>query len=124
MLLYLQVILLYNIIRRRKYFFFLNISSAHCVTHENSKRPINSSNVLVYLGKNSLQKWTGPEQDAKVAEIVVNHEYDSERFYGDIAVLKLKESLRRTNFVRPVCLWEFETDLKTIVNKLGSVPGW
>lgn len=102
----------------------MNYLPAHCVTHDKTKRAINSDKVLVYLGKTSLQKWSGPEQDAKVAEIVVNPEYDPERFYSDIAILKLKDSLTKTNFVRPVCLWSLETDLKMIVNKLGSVPGW
>ena len=94
------------------------------MTHEKSKRAIGSNNVLVYLGKSSLRKWTGPEQDAKVAEIVINPDYNPERFYGDIAVLKLKETLLKTNFVRPLCIWNIDTDLKLIVNKLGLVPGW
>lgn len=94
------------------------------MTHSKSRRAINIDNVLVYLGKNSLLKWTGPEQDAKVSDIVVNPEYDPERFYSDLAVLKLKGTLTRTNFVRPVCLWNFDNDLKLIINKLGSVPGW
>lgn len=94
------------------------------MTHSKSKRAINSNNVLVYLGKNSLLKWNGPEQDAKVADIIVNPDYDPERFYSDIAILNLKSSLTRSNFVRPICLWNFETDLKLIINKLGSVPGW
>lgn len=102
-------------------FFFV---LAHCVTLSKSARVISSDNVLVYMGKTSLQKWQGHEQDAKVADIVVNEEYDPERFYGDIAVLKLKQRLERTNFVRPVCLWSFDSDLKNIVDKLGSVPGW
>lgn len=89
-----------------------------------SKRSINSKNVLVYLGKTSLQKWTGPEQDAKVGEIIINSEYNPERFFGDIAILKLKDTLTRSNFVRPVCLWNFDSDLKLIVNKTGMVPGW
>lgn len=97
---------------------------AHCVTHSKSKVAIDPDNLLVYLGKNNLQKWTGPEQDAKVADIIVNSEYDPERFYSDLAVLKLKATLLRSNFVRPICLWNFDTDLKLIVNKLGSVPGW
>ena len=106
------------------FYYLIKFISAHCVTHEKTKRPINSSNVLVYLGKNNLQKWTGPEQDAKVSRIIVHPDYNPERFYGDIAILKLKDALTRTNYVRPVCLWNFETDLKMIVNKLGSVPGW
>lgn len=94
------------------------------MTHEKSKRAISPGNLLVYLGKNSLRKWSGPEQDAKVADIIVNPDYNPERFYGDLAVLKLKETMTRTNFVRPICLWNFDTDLKLIVNKQGQVPGW
>lgn len=100
------------------------ITAAHCVTHAKTSRAINNNNLLIYLGKNNLQKWTGPEQDAKVAEIVVHPEYDSERFYSDLAVLKLKDSVTRSNFIRPVCLWNFDSDLKMIVGKLGSIPGW
>lgn len=103
---------------------FIYSLPAHCVTHEKTKRSINSNKVLVYLGKTNLQKWTGPEQDAKVEEIIVHSEYDPERFYSDIAILKLKDALTKTNYVRPICLWNLETDLKMIVNKLGSVPGW
>lgn len=103
---------------------FLSTFTAHCVTHSKSKTAINSRNVLVYLGKNNLQTWSGPEQDAKVTEIVVNQEYNPEKFYSDIAILKLKDALKRSNYVRPICLWNFDNDLKLIVNKLGSVPGW
>ncbi|CAO1381196.1 unnamed protein product [Diamesa hyperborea] len=100
------------------------ITAAHCVTHAKTSRAINNNNLLIYLGKNNLQKWTGPEQDAKVAEIVVHPDYDSERFYSDLAVLKLKDSVTRSNYIRPVCLWNFDSDLKMIVGKLGSIPGW
>lgn len=100
------------------------VSAAHCVTHQKSKRAINTEKLLVYLGKQNLQKWTGIEQDAKVAEIIVNPEYNPESFFGDIAVLKLKEVLTRTNYVRPVCVWNFDSDLKIVVNKNGIVPGW
>jgi Trypsin len=76
------------------------------------------------MGKYNLQKWTGQEQDGKVADIVINSDYDSERFYSDIAILRMKNSFTRTNYVRPVCVWNFDSDLKIIVDKLGNVPGW
>lgn len=98
--------------------------AAHCVTIQKTNRGINADKLLVYLGKHNLQKWTGQEQDGKVVEIIIHDEFDSERFYSDIAILKLKDSLQRTNFVRPICLWKFDSDLKLIVDKLGSVPGW
>lgn len=100
------------------------LTAAHCITKSKSKLAINSDSLLVYLGKHNLQKWTGQEQDGKVVDIIVNDEYDPERFYSDIAILKMKDPFRKTNYVRPVCLWNFDTDLKHIVDKLGSVPGW
>lgn len=100
------------------------ITAAHCVTHSKSKTPVQKDKLLVYLGKHNLQKWTGHEQDGKVIDIIVNEEYDYERFYSDIAILRLKETLKRTNYVRPVCLWVFDTELRGIVDKLGNVPGW
>lgn len=100
------------------------LTAAHCITKSKSKLAINSDSLLVYLGKHNLQKWTGQEQDGKVVDIIVNDEYDPERFYSDIAILKMKDPFRKTNYVRTVCLWNFDTDLKHIVDKLGSVPGW
>lgn len=102
----------------------LVITAAHCVTHQSTKRPINTENLLIYAGKFNLRKWTGPEQDGKVQEIIVHPDYDYERFFSDIAILKLKDSMSRSNYVRPVCLWKFDNDLKLIVEKLGSVPGF
>lgn len=102
----------------------LIITSAHCVTHEKTKRAVNTEDLLVYAGKYNLRKFTGPEQDGKVEEIIVHPDYDYERFFSDIAILRLKDKLRRDNYVRPVCLWNFDSDLKLIVDKLGSVPGF
>lgn len=100
------------------------VTAAHCVTITKSKRPVNSDNLLVYLGKQNLQKWTGNEQDAKISEIIVSNDYNPDTFFGDIAILKLKATLTRSNYVRPVCVWTFDSDLKVIVNKAGLVPGW
>lgn len=100
------------------------LTAAHCVTLFQSSRVVNSDKLLVYLGKQNLQKWTGSEQDAKIAEIIVSNDYNPDSFFGDIAILKLKETLNRSNYVRPVCIWAFDNDLKVIVGKPGLVPGW
>lgn len=100
------------------------VTAAHCVTLSKSKRLVSTEKLLVYLGKQNLQKWTGNEQDAKISEIIVNNEYNPESFFSDIAILKLKDTLTRSNYVRPVCIWTFDNDLRVIVNKHGLVPGW
>jgi secreted trypsin-like serine protease len=100
------------------------LTAAHCVCIEKSETPINADSLLIYLGKYNLRKWTGPEQDGKVSEVIVHPDYDHSRFYSDIAVLRLKDDISIDNHVRPVCLWNFNDDLKMIVDKLGEVPGW
>ena len=94
------------------------------MAHDKSNRAINPENLLIYLGKYNLRKWTGQEQDGKVDEVIIHTDYNYENFYSDIAVLKLKKSVLHTNQVRPVCLWTFNSDLKAIVGKSGEVPGW
>ncbi|XP_055548098.1 coagulation factor IX-like isoform X4 [Wyeomyia smithii] len=100
------------------------LTAAHCVTLEKSRRPVESSSLLLYLGKTNLKRWTGPEQDAKIEQVLVHTDYNYERFFADIALLKLKDDVKFNNFVRPACLWNFDEDYKMLINKVGYVPGW
>lgn len=97
------------------------LTAAHYVTIERTSNPINSESLLIYLGKFNLKKWTGPEEDVKVSEIIVNPKFNYDRFYSDVAIIKLKSEVRITDYIRPVCLWNTNTDLKNIVNKTGNV---
>lgn len=101
------------------------VTAAHCVTFKDTTRSIDIDSLLVYLGKFNLRKWTGPEQDLKVAEIIINPKYDNERFYSDIAIVKFKTAARYSDYVRPICLWNYDdNELRKVINKLGNVPGW
>uniref|UniRef100_A0A1B0CJT0 Peptidase S1 domain-containing protein n=2 Tax=Lutzomyia longipalpis TaxID=7200 RepID=A0A1B0CJT0_LUTLO len=80
--------------------------------------------LLIYLGKYNLLQWHGPEQDVKVSEIIIHHDYDNEKFFSDLAIVKLKTEARYSEYVRPVCLWGFSKELRGIVNKIGKVPGF
>lgn len=97
------------------------LTAAHCVTIERTSNPINSESLLIYLGKFDLKKWTGPEEDVKVSEIIVNPQFNYDRFYADVAIIKFKSEVRITDYIRPVCLWNTNTDLKNIVNNTGTV---
>ncbi|XP_055635178.1 transmembrane protease serine 9-like isoform X2 [Toxorhynchites rutilus septentrionalis] len=102
----------------------LSLTAAHCVAREKSRRPVESGSLLLYFGKTNLKQWNGPEQDAKVDQILINPDYNHERFFADIALLKLKGDVKFDALVRPVCLWSFDEDYKLLINKVGFVPGW
>lgn len=100
------------------------LTAAHCVALEKSLKPVESDSLLLYLGKTNLKKWTGPEQDAKLERIIIHPDYNYERFFADIALLRLKDDVKFNHFVRPACLWNFDEDYKVMINKVGFVPGW
>ncbi|XP_052865076.1 coagulation factor XI-like isoform X2 [Anopheles cruzii] len=102
----------------------MSITAAHCVTLEKSSRTVAAESLLLYFGKIDLGKWNGVEEDAQVRSIHVPAQYHHERFFSDIAVLLLKDDVKFSNFVRPVCLWAFDDDYKSLINKIGFVPGW
>lgn len=100
------------------------LTAAHCVALEKSLKPVESDSLLLYLGKTNLKKWTGPEQDAKLERIIIHPDYNYERFFADIALIRLKDNVKFNHFVRPACLWNFDEDYKVMINKVGFVPGW
>lgn len=73
------------------------------------------------MGKFNLKRWTGPEEDVKVSEIIVNPQFNYDRFYSDVAIIQLKSEVTITDYIRPVCLWNTNTDIKNIVNNTGTV---
>ncbi|XP_035776092.1 transmembrane protease serine 9-like [Anopheles albimanus] len=102
----------------------MTITAAHCVTLEKSNKPVDAKSMLLFFGKIELSKWNGVEEDAQIQTVHLPAQYNHERFFSDIAVLTLKEDVKFSNFIRPVCLWSFDDDYKTLVNKIGFVPGW
>ncbi|KAK3510172.1 hypothetical protein QTP70_026760 [Hemibagrus guttatus] len=71
---------------------------AHCVTEPGHSLPYNMADLKVMLGENKRL------QHLKVSEILVHPSYDSTGFDSDLALLKLVEKARISEFVSPVCL--------------------
>lgn len=101
------------------------LTVAHCVTRRKTQETLTPDNLVIYLGKYYLKRWSNPGiQDRHVSKIFVHQNYNSQSYSNDIAVLKLDSAVEITNFVRPVCLWEGKSDLDSVINKLGTVVGW
>ncbi|XP_060767322.1 inactive serine protease PAMR1 isoform X1 [Neoarius graeffei] len=71
---------------------------AHCVTEPGQSLPNNMADLKVVLGKNKRL------QHMKVSEILIHPSYGSIGFDSDLAILKLVEKARISEFVSPVCL--------------------
>lgn len=101
------------------------ITVAHCVTKKRSQIALSPSSLMVYLGKFFLKVWSNPGiQDKQIDKIIVHPKYSSSTFANDIALLKLTEEAEITMYVRPVCLWEENISLESVIGRKGIVVGW
>ncbi|XP_060878178.1 serine proteinase stubble-like isoform X2 [Metopolophium dirhodum] len=103
------------------------ITAAHCVTHKLNDAVVNSTKLVVYLGKYHQLQYSDElgVQIKQVIRIKVYPSYNSSSYFGDIAMLTLSSDAEFTNYVTPVCLWEERSDdLDDIVEKEGTVVGW
>jgi len=101
------------------------LTVAHCVTRRKSREPLSPANLVVYLGKYYLKRFSSAgTQDRQVSDIFPYPQYDPQTYSHDIALVKFTEAADITDYVRPVCLWQESPDLSTVLKKLGSVVGW
>lgn len=101
------------------------ITAAHCVTRKGSNRPVNKNTLTIYLGKHNLRTSVEGVQIRLVSQIVVHPHYNASAYKMDASILKLREQVEYTEFVRAACLWpEDQIDLNNVIGKKGSVVGW
>ncbi|XP_050353335.1 serine protease gd-like isoform X2 [Nymphalis io] len=101
------------------------ITAAHCVTRKGSSRPVNKNTLTIYLGKHNLRTSVEGVEIRLVSEIIVHPQYNASSFSRDASILKMRQPVEYTEFVRPACLWpEDQTDLSYVIGKKGSVVGW
>lgn len=114
------------------------ITVAHCVTKRKSANPLDPDNLIVYFGKETyefcleavlmilagkyyLKKWSSPGiQDRYARNIIVHDDYNPQTYSNDIALVELTSKVDITDYVRPVCLWDEDTELNAIIDKAGK----
>ncbi|VEN42173.1 unnamed protein product [Callosobruchus maculatus] len=100
------------------------VTAAHCVAKPRSTKPVDTNNLIIYLGKYDLISFGTDVQARDVSDISIHPSYNYSNFFNDIAVLKLSQPAQITNLVRPCCLWEDSVNMEAIINKEGTVVGW
>lgn len=100
------------------------LTAAHCVT-ENvyTKKLIDRNTLILYFGLISLKDLNERfVQSPKIQQITIYPEYSISG--NDIALIKFEKPVTFNEYVRPVCLWEGESDLNRIMDRQGTVVGF
>ncbi|KAJ8960295.1 hypothetical protein NQ318_004021 [Aromia moschata] len=108
------------------------LTAAHCLTIE-----INRQLVSVRLGEHDLQsdkdcetidKYTicaDDPVDIPVENYTMHPDYDPVKLRNDIALVRVKEKIRFTSYIQPICL-PFERHLRDrdMTNQVFTISGW
>lgn len=82
----------------------------------------------MYLGRYNIRKWE--LEDGVVTKevlLVQSHpDYQKKRnsYDADIAVLVFRTEVQYSQYIRPMCMWRGNDDIRDIEGKMGKVVGW
>lgn len=100
------------------------ITAAHCVTHKSTENPIYPVSLKVHLGKHFLNNQNKGLQEFSVNEFTVHPGYNPINLDNNLAIMKLENAVKITDYVRPICLWDGPLNLQTIARQEGFVAGF
>ncbi|XP_022242924.1 venom protease-like [Limulus polyphemus] len=102
------------------------LTAAHCLSHPSGYR-YHSSQLTVRLGDHHLFKTDDFAQPREyfVDKTIQHPQFRRNGFFNDIGLVKLRERVVYTTFIRPVCL-PVEDNLRSnpLVGHIGTVLGW
>ncbi|XP_045455101.1 chymotrypsin-C-like [Melitaea cinxia] len=99
------------------------LTAAHCVT-------IKGAAVLpeilgISLGKHNLLGGDLDSQEKQVHQVIVHEKFAHTTLDNDIALLKLKSSVKYNTVIQPACIWFDKAEGKLPTGDvLGTVTGW
>lgn len=100
------------------------ITAAHCLL-DKDKSTVESSVVILKVGAHNLIKYFEENtQIIGVSGMAVHGEYSAVTNTNDIAVLTMTSSVTFSQYIRPICMWEGDTDQRKVYNKRATVIGW
>ncbi|KAI4876140.1 hypothetical protein NFI96_002613 [Prochilodus magdalenae] len=97
---------------------------AHCVTEPGQSLSLSTAELRVVLGKHYLSDLRDSKrlQHMQVLEILVHPNYDPNVFESDVAILKLVDKAKISEFISPVCLPRMQGG--EVTAKQAHITGW
>ncbi|XP_059483767.1 transmembrane protease serine 11D-like [Neocloeon triangulifer] len=103
------------------------VTAAHCL-FDREGLPLRASHVDVTLGmyNRSSKAKESSRQTLRASNLVVHPGYNHSRgdFKDDIALIIVTGEVQFSDYVAPICLWNFDYDLDRIANRTGTLVGW
>lgn len=101
------------------------MSAAHCIQDKSTARK-NEKDIQVVVGAFNLELEEDSEQKIEVNKIVMNPDWNpnDSKYDADISILILKNLIKYTKFIRPICLPTVQEAEMDIANRQGVVAGW
>lgn len=99
------------------------ITAAHCFYE--GRQAMKPEDVMLSMGKHNLSDPTDAV-NMDVESLILHPDFKSNfsTMDGDLAIVITKESVLFTLSIRPICLWEGNTNIRSIAGLVGSVVGW
>ncbi|XP_065076657.1 serine protease gd-like [Ochlerotatus camptorhynchus] len=101
------------------------ITAAHCVYEIDNF--IEPERLLAIPGMYNIDNFFEENAQFSYVEAVIPHdeyEHEEDLSDADLAVLRLKKELVFNDYVVPICPWQGENDLRSIVGQEGYLAGW
>lgn len=105
------------------------LTAAHCVAPRPlyAKATKTPENLVIRLGETDTKKYEGSEKDINVEKIIYHNDYSWDGLNNDIALIKLAEPVKFTDYIQPICLASLEApaDTKCYITGWGKMkhPG-
>ena len=102
------------------------IISAHCIQDKQSNKKREAETGVVYVGKHNLDNWNEQGSEKRgVERFIVNDEWKpfDIKYDADIAIIVMDSAVEYSQYVRPVCVWEFSDNLNDVVGQRGILAG-
>lgn len=106
----------------------MNINSlpAHCIQDKRVTKMRQIQDSYVYLGKHNLNDSDESGYEKRGVERFITHpewkpidiSYDA-----DIAIIVMDSLVEYSEYIRPICLWEFSEHLYDVVGQQGRMAG-
>jgi Trypsin len=88
---------------------------------------LRAEDVLLFFGKHKLVIWNEDGVEKRgVSYFKVHPQWDpfAPAFDADLALIRMESPVTYSAYIRPVCLWNFQADLNSVVGQMGNVVGW
>ena len=100
--------------------------TAHCIQDKQSyeKREVDTG--VVYVGKHNLDNWNEKgSQSRRILKFIIHEEWKTfeKKYNADIAIIVMDAPVEYSQYIRPICIWEFSDDLNDVIGQKAILAG-